>query len=246
MNTVSDQFWPTVAAVIPVLALAVIVEVRSVITRWDADFPWWIRSAQGLVWFLVLIQFAIVETAAFNNLASSETSGTWALTAKESISASIVTLIITPALSILGESNVHIYATALTRVARASGEWQYLKLSRGAKRNLRLLAKKKKGLDELMSQAENAERAILSSEHPDSPDCQEDLATVRGYKRRISSELESVEAIRKEAIENGEEIRNEKKRLAERRKELIRQLEKDLIKAGDLSEASRPKSDGQS
>jgi hypothetical protein len=244
MNTVSDQFWPTVATVIPVLALAMIVEIRSIIARWDADLPWWIRSTQGLVWFLALIQIAIVETVAFNYLASGETSSAWVLVAKESISASIVTLIIAPALSILGESNIHIYATALTRLARAPGDWQYFMLSRGAKRNLRLLAEKKKGLDELMARAINTERLILSSEHPDSSECQEDLAKVQGYKRRISSEIESAEAIRKEVIENSDNIRNEKERLTARRKELITQLEKDLTKADDRSDASRPKSDG--
>jgi hypothetical protein len=71
---VSDQFWPTVATVVPVLALALVVEVRTTIAQWDDDFPWPLRSIQGLAWANVLVQFGVVEIIAFNNLSGDEAS----------------------------------------------------------------------------------------------------------------------------------------------------------------------------
>jgi len=244
MNTVSDQFWPIVATVIPVLALAMIVEVRSTIEHWDADFPWGIRSIQGLAWFGVLIQFAIIEIVAFNNLASSETSTSWVFPAKLSIATSIITLIIVPALSILAKSNIHIFASAMTRAVSASDQWQLFRLSRHAKRNLRRVTESKGRPDALMAQVVTSEQKILSGEHPDGLDCQQKLSETLARKRDINNEIEAAKGIKREATETVEAIKNEKEKLRIKRKEFIARIEKEVAEAGDWANANPPRPDG--
>lgn len=122
-GTVSDQFWPTTALVIPVLALALVVEVRATIARWNEGFPWWLRSVQGILWVYVLALFAIVEYIAFEDLANNNLkSSAWALAARVAITQSIITLIVTPALEVLTRSNARIIGEAIGRLK--SARWQ--------------------------------------------------------------------------------------------------------------------------
>jgi hypothetical protein len=91
--------------------------VRATIARWEEGFPWWLRSVQGILWVYVLTLFAIVEYIAFDDLANNNlTSGAWAQAARASITQSIITLILTPALEVFARSNARIIGEAIGRL----------------------------------------------------------------------------------------------------------------------------------
>ncbi|HEX4088474.1 MAG TPA: hypothetical protein VHZ33_07130 [Trebonia sp.] len=124
-TTVADDFWPTIATIVPVLALALIVEARTTIAHWDSDFPWPVRSLQGLSWANVLIQFAIIEVVAINNLAANnEKSTAWVGLTKTAIFVSMLTLIFTPALSIFGRANAGAAIRLLFRILTIRIVWR--------------------------------------------------------------------------------------------------------------------------
>jgi hypothetical protein len=191
---VSDQFWPTIATVVPVLALALIVEARATIAQWDSDFPWLLRSLQGLSWAFVLVLFAIVETVAFYDLAGNERSGTWVSFAIGAIISSLATLIFTPALSILAKTNAGAAIRFLTRFHSVPYDWKRYRLSYSVKKEQHRLTKGKKEFEALLAQATAVEGEILAIGQSDSPELQSNLAKVRATKKQISDNLEAVEA----------------------------------------------------
>src|SRR5258708_14404031 len=67
-HAVSDQYWPTAAVVMPVLALAIVVEARATIQHWTKSTPRRVRTGQGILWTIPLLLFAYFEPIAFSIL----------------------------------------------------------------------------------------------------------------------------------------------------------------------------------
>lgn len=205
---VSDQFWPTAATVVPVLALALIVEVRTTITQWDSDFPWLLRSIQGLSWANVLIQFGLVEIVAFNDLSGDKTSKAWVSFAKLAIFVSLITLVLTPALSILGKTNMGAFVRLLTRFRTAPLEWRHHRLVRRTKKLRCQLTKKKAIFEQRIA-----------------------LATSTESKSDLASGLEDIEKDLKEITDIQTEMREQWSEYIQSRARLIRELDAELNRA---------------
>lgn len=68
-NVVSGEFWPVTAQVIPVLALATVLEARAIIQKWPKETPRILGSILGATWTVSLILLALTEFFAFLELA---------------------------------------------------------------------------------------------------------------------------------------------------------------------------------
>jgi hypothetical protein len=235
---VSDQFWPTMATVVPVLALALIVEARSAIDHWDERIPWWVRSTQGFSWALVLVQFAIVEIVAFNDLAGNERSDAWVGIAKGSILVSLSTLILTPTLSILAKANAGVVVRVLVRARTAPVEWGYHRISNRSKKLERRIVEVRKNLAETLALAEADERRVLSGENPDSTESQDELARIASVKADILGKIESFEQDFQELINARTEARQGWEGYIQNREEIIKEFEKELSGINTPSETS--------
>jgi hypothetical protein len=116
-TAVTDQFWPITAQVIPVLALAIILEARTAIQRWPNEVPKLARITNGVLWITPLALFAVVENVAFQILAgTTRSTGTWMLLAMTAIIFSISALIIAPTLELLVRSNAWAIVGGLFRI----------------------------------------------------------------------------------------------------------------------------------
>lgn len=228
---VSDQFWPTIATVIPVLALALIVEARATIERWDNDFPWIIRSVQGLGWAYVLIEFGLVEVIAFNDLTGNEKSDAWVTTAKGAIIASLATLVLTPALTIFAKANTGAAVRLLVRLRSAGAVRRHYRLWNRARRVQRRLIKREKQLEALLTQATATERKALASERPDSSERQSTLAELRADMEKIEDKLEEARAVRQEIADIRTEINKDWKEFIQKRRVFIREMDAKLSNA---------------
>jgi hypothetical protein len=216
-GTVSDLFWPTAATVIPVLALALVVEARATIARWNDDVPWWVRSSQGLLWVYVLIVFAIVESVAFNDLAGNETSGAWAIAAQRSIVQSIIVLLVTPAVGLLARSNARAIARTVGRIFDTPYQWRILKVSLNAQRSARELDTLREDLKKQLARIIAVENEIRVDGPVDEHYAQV-LAEVESIKQEISNGLGRVEEKKRTLLDIRTKLDDIKKEVAQRRK----------------------------
>jgi hypothetical protein len=113
----NSNYWATVAQVLPVLALAVVVEARAIHQRWTPDTPKWLRFTQALIWAATLLILAFGESAALRALRGVPVWPWWTLLLEYAISAAISLLVLAPALELLTKG----YAEAIARMM--TGGW---------------------------------------------------------------------------------------------------------------------------
>jgi hypothetical protein len=84
------NYWATVAQVLPVLALALVVEARAIHQRWTPATPKWLRFTQALIWAVTLVVLALGESAALRALRGVPVWPWWALLMENAVGAAIV------------------------------------------------------------------------------------------------------------------------------------------------------------
>jgi hypothetical protein len=241
-RTVSDQFWSTTALVIPVLALALVVEVRATIARWKEGFPWWLRSVQGILWVYVLALFAIVEYVAFADLANNNlTSSAWTQAARASITQSIITLIVTPALEVLTRSNARIIGEVIGRLVRLLWQRKIVKLYFGVRKIERYLDDERERLEKNLLRVTIVEKRIRAEGPVGNDDYDRDLAAAESTNEEIKNQLAMLadkgRSILTEARANLDEA---KKVAAWGRKEIRTIVEKTIDETPEIDESSPP------
>jgi hypothetical protein len=239
-GTVSDQFWPTTALVIPVLALALVVEVRATIARWNEGFPWWLRSVQGILWVAALALFAIVEPIAFENLANNNlTSSAWALAAQISITQSIITIIVAPALEVLTRSNARIIGAAISRLMGTPWQWKIAKAHFKLRKIERQLDNQREDLEKNLLRATIVEKRIRTEGPAGNDDYDRDLAEAESIKEDINNQLAVLADKRRLLIDAWAELDDAKKFVAQGR-EMMRVLVEKFIDEPPETEQSSP------
>jgi hypothetical protein len=117
-TAVSGEFWPVTAQVIPVLALATVLEARAIIQKWTKEIPRWLRFAWGVTWTTPLILLAVTELFAFRELAGDWAStSAWVAVAQLAIGLSLAVLVLTPALDLFLRSNAWIIVRGFFQVS---------------------------------------------------------------------------------------------------------------------------------
>lgn len=116
-TAVSGEFWPVTAQVIPVLALATVLEARAIIQKWPKETPRMLRSILGATWTVSLILLAVTEYFAFLELAGSRAStGAWVSLAQIAIFLSLTVLVVNPALDLFLRSNAWVVVRGFFQV----------------------------------------------------------------------------------------------------------------------------------
>lgn len=137
MATPTSAYWATSATVDPVLALALVLEARTVAAGWMTGVlpPFSYRVFLSVTWGVPLVAFAILEPSLLGALRGNP-SGAWAVWANEvSVALALSTLVLGPAADLLVRANAELFAALLSRhpVIR-------LRTRRGQKQLLRLHA----------------------------------------------------------------------------------------------------------
>src|SRR5260221_4239330 len=146
--------------VIPVLALAIVVEARATIQRWADAVPRWVRTVQSVIWLIPLALFVPAEIIAFQELAGSEVSSVWVTLAQDAIGTSLGVLIIAPSLELLVRSNAWAVARGIFAVTEAPIRWASFRLSYQLKRLLRQARKEAGRTATMMNQTTMMEDGI--------------------------------------------------------------------------------------
>jgi hypothetical protein len=102
-------FWPTVATVLPVLALAIVVEARGAISRWTNDYPArWVRTMQGILWAIPIALFVYLEPISFQGLEGSKPSHFAVSLVVPTVSFSLGVLVVNPGTELLIRANARV------------------------------------------------------------------------------------------------------------------------------------------
>lgn len=93
-------YWATTAQILPLVGLAVVLEVRVITSRWET-WPEWLRWIQGALWSLVLLAVALLTPRALRATSPESSPPTWLNDVSEiSISASLGVAVLSPAIHV--------------------------------------------------------------------------------------------------------------------------------------------------
>jgi hypothetical protein len=101
-----------VAQVVPVVAFAVVVEVRGIANRWDETIPGWYKALQSTLWAACLLTLAGGEIIALGALRGLVAWTWWPLLCDVAIASGLVLLVVSPLLEVV----VHSAAKPLARL----------------------------------------------------------------------------------------------------------------------------------
>ena len=94
------EYWVTVGTSLPVLALALVIEARSLASRWSSQTPRALRAVQALLWVLPLISATFSEAGILRALrGESVSSWVWRL-CDVTILTSFAVLVLSPAIDL--------------------------------------------------------------------------------------------------------------------------------------------------
>lgn len=110
----STPYWATMAQVIPVFALAVVLEARAIAGKWGSATPTFVKVAQSVAWTLALATLAFGESVALRALRGEPPKSYWVDLCELAISWSVGMLILAPALQLMVKSFANPLARALT------------------------------------------------------------------------------------------------------------------------------------
>ena len=114
MQEVHVDFWTTSAQTRPVLALAIVVEARAVISKWESREHRVLKGFQGAIWAIPLIIYTLALPRCFSALAGNAVSNFWVTLIQYGISAGAGALVLNPALEILVKANSRSVAILIT------------------------------------------------------------------------------------------------------------------------------------
>jgi len=113
-GNVTPDYWVTVATVIPVLALALVIEIRAVSQLWTEETPTWLMFIQATASAAPLVSFAILLPLALQGVRGQEMPS-WLPTFSEYLVAlSVGILFLSPAMGVLVRANARQVAALLT------------------------------------------------------------------------------------------------------------------------------------
>lgn len=108
------QYWAVIAQVVPVLALALVLEVRRVASKWTYEQRWR-RVTQSITFLLIGMLLATAEIQSLIALLSGRPSPTIAAAAGIMVMVAMAALVINPLTDLFTSANVDVVASAVLR-----------------------------------------------------------------------------------------------------------------------------------
>ncbi|MEU4714251.1 hypothetical protein AB0F73_11445 [Micromonospora purpureochromogenes] len=177
-QVINPDFWTTAAQTMPVLALAIVVEARSIMSTWVPGERRASKRFQGLIWGTPLIIYAFAIPRCFDALAGKSVPASWTTIISWGITLGVASLILNPAIEVLLRSN----ARAVARFVRVLQmpiilprlHWRLLK----NRKKRRRIDKNFREFDRQEIRVRSYRYQIESSEHANSPLNQEKLRVI--------------------------------------------------------------------
>lgn len=123
----TTEYWFAVATVLPVLALALVVEARAIARQWSEDTPSWIMLTQAAFWGVPLLAFAYALPLSLGGVRGTEPAAWLPPRFIEiMVGVSVGVLLLAPVLKLFTRAGARQIATVLTLDLRDRlGRWRY-------------------------------------------------------------------------------------------------------------------------
>jgi hypothetical protein len=227
----NSQFWPTAAQVMPVLALAIVVEARLITSRWNDGVPQWLRFVQCVVWIGPLILFFYLEPLAFSVISGSQSTKTSVSLVIDAIRVSLGSLLIAPATELLFRSNARNIMRTRVFIRSFKPKWEMRYGRRDAKRLLKRVRKDHKQWQEQLKTIEHIRQDVYAGDCSDFSKCRETLdecarieATVRARLAKIDEIEGNITNILARVKESTEKLNAAEKAFIEEGQKLLTQM----------------------
>ena len=158
------EYWATMAQVMPIVALAVVVEARALSSRWEPAWPAWLLISQSLIWASTLLTLGIGEFLAFSALRGSDVAD-WLPAALDAVVwYALSILIVGPALEFLAKGNAGPLAYLFTRHRILRFKWLVRRATREVKaverESIEMLSQLESDLVESLTDNERAREGL--------------------------------------------------------------------------------------
>jgi hypothetical protein len=102
----STEYWATLAQVMPVVAVAILLEARAQMSRWGEDeLPGWAQVTSGVMWSVTLVLLTLGEVVAIDGVRGDPPGAFWSGLCETAITAGLSVIILTPAIYLLFAAN---------------------------------------------------------------------------------------------------------------------------------------------
>lgn len=132
MNHDLDSFWLAVTTAVPILALALVVEARTITREWTLATSRIYRIIQSTIWAIALISLASVEVGGLHTLRGGKVPSWLGDLAEYSVGFALGILLVAPVLSFVAKSQAELVAQLVTFSPKKV--WKAWRLMRAAKR----------------------------------------------------------------------------------------------------------------
>lgn len=97
----SNEYWTTLAQVMPLVGVGLVVEARSIASRWSELTPGLIKAAQSIMWAVTLGVLGLGEAQAIAALRGSPGPAYWSQLCEAAIETGFGVLVLAPAIELL-------------------------------------------------------------------------------------------------------------------------------------------------
>jgi hypothetical protein len=194
---VEPDFWSTSAQTMPVLALAVVVEARATMAKWESGKGALWKAIQGFLWGIPLLFYGVATPMCLRALAGVEIGGFWVQAIPLAIFLGVVSLAIVPAGNLIVKANARPLAHVFFGLPILGFRSQF---SRATSR-MRFLRRE---LNQKVAAADRFEISIRSSRHR-----AEQLAGSVGLPADVAIAFEEALAAAKESRQQSKELLEE-------------------------------------
>ncbi|WP_132197870.1 MULTISPECIES: hypothetical protein [Kribbella] len=166
----------------PVLALALVIEARTIMSKWEPGRLRAYKKLQGVLWAVPLLAFALAEGICFRALAGDPVRDFWTVIIRVAIVFSMGSIIISPALEFVVRSYARPIARMAGRLAWLTTPvrrylWRH-DLSVSKRRWNRALIELEADLGAIEARLANIEASVAECDDPDSVDSARELREV--------------------------------------------------------------------
>lgn len=221
----------------PVLALAIVVEARAIIAKWDTQDHRTFKGLQGLIWAFPLAVYALALPRCFIALAGSPVDPKWITIIQFGIAAGAGSLILNPAIEILVRSNVRALAHLFRFSSSPSLMAEYLALRWSMRRIKARLARVSSQLEWREIQLRSARHGINTGSTP--------VKNETEWMENIKLVLQGLQARRLDVQKAIDEVANASRRAASAGRVTIDELEKELSVADFYALGRRKNGDSE-
>lgn len=230
------SYWATAAQIMAVLALALVIEARAIMSRWSNEHPRVIKRLQGALWAVPLAIYGIMLPRCLKALRGGHIWEGTSVVVELGISLGLGVLVLSPALDILIRANSYTVAKAIVNSVTSIYIWQQqFFLRRRMRHSRRGAAEAERDVRQVMNQVLNYKHEVENqSGNPECTDRVIRLNELNWYLQWATITTYKIDRLRRDIQEAYHIESGDLRSLKAGRKNRVAKLESKIARMGTL------------